>query len=67
MAKATIHLTWEFAPFYRRWQGWRRVLWWAWPVRWMVVEEGRGYAVTDYFCTANEAATWMCKRVTRDD
>ena len=59
----TVWIDWEIAPFHRRWLGWSRVLWWAWPVRWMFVREGgREFRrVTDYHVTAREAACAMTK------
>lgn len=57
----TVWIDWEIAPFHRRWLGWSRVLWWAWPVRWMFVREsGRG-RVIDYYTSASEAAAAMLK------
>jgi hypothetical protein len=57
-----LWIEWEIAPFYRRWQGWRRLLWWAWPVRWVVVDETRSMTRRDYCLTASEAASRMTKR-----
>jgi hypothetical protein len=67
-SEATMFLSWEVAPLYRRFQRgeWRtlpyRLLWWLWPVRWLVVIEDRGFTQTDYFCSANDAAVWMCEK-----
>ena len=71
------HIRWQFAPFYRRHQGFgclnicpkwlallvfvRQQVWWAWPIRWVMVSEQRGMTVTDYYCTANEAACALAK------
>jgi hypothetical protein len=65
-SNAKMHLRWEIAPFCRRFQGWRlgQILWWLWPVRWVVVvRSGDGSVTTyDYFATANDAAVWMVGR-----
>lgn len=31
----------KFMPFARRWQGWKRVLWWLNPIVWVLVETQR--------------------------
>ena len=61
----TVWIGWQFAPFYRRWQGWRRVLWWLWPIRWVVYEtrDYGGMRIEDYYGSANEAAYYMARRV----
>jgi bacteriorhodopsin len=55
------HIEWEFAPFYRRWQGCRRLLWWLWPIRWVLVTEGRGFVQSDFYTTANDAAIALAR------
>lgn len=57
-------IEWEIAPFYRRWQGWRKILWWLWPVRWaFVIQWHMGPMVTEYsYClTAQQAAKEMAE------
>lgn len=51
----------EIAFFHRRWQGWRRIVWWLWPIRWALVQEWNNYDVTDYYTSANDAAVAMAK------
>jgi hypothetical protein len=61
----------EISPFHRNWPYWitgwhRRLIWWLWPIRWVLVQQSGGTTVRDYYLTANDAALRMCA-IVRDD
>jgi hypothetical protein len=61
-----VSLRREIRPFYRRWRGWRRILWWLWPVRWAVVSEGVGWKSWDYYSSLGDAVDGYCLRTAEE-
>ena len=58
---------WDVRFFYRRWQGWRRILWWLWPSRWAVVTDfGGGMKSWDYYPTLRDATKSFYRQCSED-